>query len=152
MMPVVKEVQTKVEFTTDTPVKYGGSNPTWTEIPVVLIHGDTDARATEPETVETLNGLQGQAADMLDAAYALIYDTDESYYQDLQSAADDWTPIWFRETPEGQDPRIIGGENGGIVTFSKEIREFGDVEVRNVGMSATSATPGKTIEVDSGGS
>lgn len=151
-MPVVKEVQTKVEFTTDTPVKYGGSNPTWTEIPVVLIHGDTDPREAEAQTVETLNGLQGQAAELIDAAYVLIYDTDESYYQNLQSAADNWTPIWFRETPQGQDPRILGGDTGGLVTFAPGIQEFGDVEVRTVGMTASSATPGSTIEVDTSGS
>jgi len=151
-MPPVKEVQTKVEFTTDTPVKYGGSSPTWTEIPVVLIHGDTDERAAEAQTVETLNGLQGQAAELLDSAYGLIYDPNESYYQALKDAADNWTPIWFRETPQGQNPRIIGAETGGLVTFAPEIREFGDVEVRMVGVTASGAEAESTIEVDTSGS
>jgi len=151
-MPPVKEVQTTVEFTTDPPVKYGGSNPSWTQIPVVLIHGDTDERAAEAETVETLNGLSGQSGESLDAAYGLIYDPDESYYQDLLDAANKWTPIWFRETPKGQNPRIIGGEDGGLVTFAPEIRNFGDVEVRMVGVTATGAEPESTIEVDTSGS
>lgn len=151
-MGVVKQVHTRVEFTTDTPEQHGGSSPTWTEIPVIKIHGDTDARSSEAQTVQTFNGLQGQAAELIDAAYIVAVDDTDQWHEDLRQAAEDWTPVWFRETPQGNNPRLIGGETGGIVTFGRERRQFGDVEVIAIGLTASGANPDDVFDIEEGGS
>lgn len=148
-MAVVKSVNTKVEFATDFgSAGYRHADATWTELPILKVLNEAE-RAAVPQTVETMNGLQGQSAELLTAAYALaVDDADAAIVAALKAIADAWTPVWISETPQGEDHRVMGGTNGGLLTVGRSRPQFGGVERIVIGFTASGANMDDTFDID----
>lgn len=148
MPGVVKNVLTTVEYTLDDP----DGAPTYVELPVVKILNEGDRPNAEAQTAETINGLQGQAAELLQGGYVVAVDDDDTFWSDLEDAANNWDPVWFRETPQGQDPRRIGGASGCLITVTRQRNAFGNVETKTIGFTASGANADDTFDVETSGS
>jgi|APHM01.1.fsa_nt_gi hypothetical protein len=150
-MANVKDLQKKIEFTTDDP--FTGS-PTYTEIPAVRLDGESDRPADEVEDAELLDGRIGEGGHMLDFQYVVRKDTEDpdGVIDALEEAAGD-TPIWFRETDlqSGATAQVLGGKNGAIIQVGESDQGFGGHRVHTVRVTATAAEPGQLIQDDPNG-
>jgi hypothetical protein len=147
-MANVKDLQKKIEYTTDDP--FSGS-PTYTEIPAVRLDGESDRPADEVQDAELLDGRVGSGGHMLDFQYVIRKDTEDpdGVIDGLETAEGD-TSVWFRETDlqSGATPQIIGGQNGCIIGVGESDQGFGGHRVATVRVTATAAEPGQLIQDD----
>jgi len=152
-MAVRKGVLTALAYSTDydgNPANVGAA--TWTTIPVLKILSDqAQLFREEAVTAENVAGLNLGAAVRGSAVYPVIIDDADTFLAAIRTAASNLTPIWFRETIQGQDPVVCGGAVGGIVNVADAPSgSFGSFGVSVVNFSATGANAGDTYDVIAG--
>lgn len=153
---VVKDVLETIEFSTDYDPDDPGS-ATWTAISVLRIRQAGSERPSgTPQNQTMIAGHEAQAAELSSGSYAIVTDDgtgsnpNGAALESLRTYADNIDPVWFRETPSGHDPRVIGGAVGCILTWGRQRGGFGDFEVVMVAFTATGASPDSTFTIESG--
>lgn len=148
-MANVKDLQTKVEYTTDNP--FDNNSPTWTEIPAIRLDEDSEGPTDEVEDAGLMDGRTGAGGHALTATYAIRKDdaTPDAVIDGLVSAEGD-TPVWFRETDlqANTTPQVIGGPLGCIIQVGEDSQGFGGHRVFPVQASATAAEANVLIQDD----